>query len=155
MRRAHAAYRAALDREEAAAKVFAGLMKRVGHLVQTGSDDPLAGGRDSPDLASESVQLEDERSDVGENARSDFLLEERDSGAHNGGFNQSAIHGHHVGAHVVFANLASQVIGVTGTSPSDRFIGDQALTHLPLKEGRAGITRPERSIAVKDRQPRL
>jgi hypothetical protein len=41
VRRAHAAYRAALDREEAAAKVYAGLMKRVGHLVETG-DYPLA-----------------------------------------------------------------------------------------------------------------
>jgi hypothetical protein len=40
--RAHAAYRAALDREEAAAKVYAGLMKRVGHLVETGLDYPLA-----------------------------------------------------------------------------------------------------------------
>jgi hypothetical protein len=42
--RAHAAYRAALDREEAAANVYAGLMKRVGHLVETGLDDPLAPG---------------------------------------------------------------------------------------------------------------
>jgi hypothetical protein len=41
VRRAHAAYRAALDREEAAAKVYAGLMRRVGHLVET-ADDPLA-----------------------------------------------------------------------------------------------------------------
>jgi hypothetical protein len=39
VRRAHAAYRAALDREEAAAKVYAGLMKRVGHLVETGDAD--------------------------------------------------------------------------------------------------------------------
>ena len=39
--RAHAAYRAALDREEAAAKVYAGLMKRVGHLLET-ADYPLA-----------------------------------------------------------------------------------------------------------------
>jgi hypothetical protein len=31
--RAHAAYRGALDREEAAAKVYAGLMKRVGHAI--------------------------------------------------------------------------------------------------------------------------
>jgi hypothetical protein len=38
---AHAAYRAALDREEAAAKVYAGLMNRVGHLVEAG-DYPLA-----------------------------------------------------------------------------------------------------------------
>jgi hypothetical protein len=44
VRRAHAAYRAALDREEAAAKVYAGLMKRVGDLVETGSDAPLASG---------------------------------------------------------------------------------------------------------------
>ena len=35
VRRAHAAYRAALDREEAAAMVYAGLMRRVGHLVET------------------------------------------------------------------------------------------------------------------------
>jgi hypothetical protein len=42
VRRAHAAYRAALDREEAAANVYAGLMKRVGHLVETGLDHPLA-----------------------------------------------------------------------------------------------------------------
>jgi hypothetical protein len=38
---AHAAYQAALDREEAAAKVYAGLMKRVGHLVETGLDYTL------------------------------------------------------------------------------------------------------------------
>jgi hypothetical protein len=44
VRRAHAAYRAALDREEAAAKVYAGLMKRLGDLVETGLDDPLAPG---------------------------------------------------------------------------------------------------------------
>jgi hypothetical protein len=44
VRRAHAAYRAALDREEAAAKVYAGLMKRVGQLVETGLDDALAPG---------------------------------------------------------------------------------------------------------------
>ena len=42
VRRAHAAYRAALDREEAAANVYVRLMKRVGHLVETGLDDPLA-----------------------------------------------------------------------------------------------------------------
>jgi hypothetical protein len=42
VRRAHAAYRAALDREEAAANVYRGLMKRVGHLVETGLDHPLA-----------------------------------------------------------------------------------------------------------------
>jgi hypothetical protein len=41
VRRAHAAYRAALDREEAAAKVYAGLMRRVGRLVET-TDYPLA-----------------------------------------------------------------------------------------------------------------
>ena len=41
VRRAHAAYCAALDREEAAAKVYAGLMRRVGHLVET-ADYPLA-----------------------------------------------------------------------------------------------------------------
>jgi hypothetical protein len=41
VRRAHAAYRAALDREEAAAKVYAGLMRRVGDLVET-ADCPLA-----------------------------------------------------------------------------------------------------------------
>ena len=41
VRRAHATYRAALDREEAAAKVYAGLMRRVGHLVET-ADYPLA-----------------------------------------------------------------------------------------------------------------
>ena len=41
VRRAHAAYRGALDREEAAAKVYAGLMKRVGRLAETG-DYPLA-----------------------------------------------------------------------------------------------------------------
>jgi hypothetical protein len=44
VRPAQAAYRAALDREEAAANVYAGLMKRVGHLVETGLDDPLAPG---------------------------------------------------------------------------------------------------------------
>ena len=42
VRRAHAAYHAALDREEAAAEVYAVLMKRVGHLVETGLDYPLA-----------------------------------------------------------------------------------------------------------------
>jgi hypothetical protein len=42
VRCAHAAYRAALDREEAAAKVYAGLIKRVGDLVETGLDYPLA-----------------------------------------------------------------------------------------------------------------
>ena len=42
VRRAHAVYRAALDREEAAANVYAGLMTRVGHLVETGLDHPLA-----------------------------------------------------------------------------------------------------------------
>ena len=41
VRRAHAAYRAALDREEAAARVYAGLMRRVGHLVES-ADYPLA-----------------------------------------------------------------------------------------------------------------
>jgi hypothetical protein len=42
VRRAHAAYRAALDREEAAATVYARLMKRVGDLVEAGLDYPLA-----------------------------------------------------------------------------------------------------------------
>jgi hypothetical protein len=44
VRRAHAAYRAALDREEAAAKIYAGLMKRVGDLVETSLDRPPAPG---------------------------------------------------------------------------------------------------------------
>ena len=39
--RAHAAYGAALDREEAAAQVYAGL---IGDLVETGLDYPLAPG---------------------------------------------------------------------------------------------------------------
>jgi hypothetical protein len=43
-RHAHAAYLASLDREEAAAKVYARLMKRVGHLVETGLDYPVAPG---------------------------------------------------------------------------------------------------------------
>jgi non-ribosomal peptide synthetase component E (peptide arylation enzyme) len=44
VRRGHAAYRAALDREEAAAKVYAALMKRVGQLVETGFGYPPAPG---------------------------------------------------------------------------------------------------------------
>lgn len=43
-RRAHAAYRAALDREEAAADRYARLMKLVGDLVETGLDHPLERG---------------------------------------------------------------------------------------------------------------
>ena len=44
VRPAYAAYRAALDREEAAAEVYAGLMKRVSDLVETGLDYSLAPG---------------------------------------------------------------------------------------------------------------
>ena len=40
-RRAYAAFRAALDREEAAAIIYARLMGRVGDLVETGLDYPL------------------------------------------------------------------------------------------------------------------
>jgi hypothetical protein len=39
--RAYAAYRAALDREEAAAKGYAMQMNRVRHLVETGLDYPV------------------------------------------------------------------------------------------------------------------
>ncbi len=39
---AYTAYEAALDREEAAARIYARLMRRVGHLVETGLDYPLA-----------------------------------------------------------------------------------------------------------------
>jgi hypothetical protein len=39
---AYTVYEAALDREEAAARVYARLMRRVGHLVETGLDHPLA-----------------------------------------------------------------------------------------------------------------
>jgi hypothetical protein len=39
--RAYAAYPAALDREEAAANVYAKLIARVGQLLETGSDHPL------------------------------------------------------------------------------------------------------------------
>jgi hypothetical protein len=38
---AHGAYRAALDREEAAAEAYAGLMRQVGHLIETDLDHPL------------------------------------------------------------------------------------------------------------------
>jgi hypothetical protein len=38
---AHAAYRAALDREEAAAQVYASLIERVGELLKTGYDHAL------------------------------------------------------------------------------------------------------------------
>jgi hypothetical protein len=39
---AYTAYDAALDREEAAARIYARLMRRAGHLVETGLDYPLA-----------------------------------------------------------------------------------------------------------------
>lgn len=39
---AYAVYRAALDREQAAAEVYAGLMKQVGHLVECGLEYPLS-----------------------------------------------------------------------------------------------------------------
>ena len=39
---AYAAYEAALDREEEAARIYARLMGRVGHMVETGLDYPLA-----------------------------------------------------------------------------------------------------------------
>ena len=39
-RGAHAAYRAALDREEAAAQVYASLIERVGELLETGFRGP-------------------------------------------------------------------------------------------------------------------
>jgi hypothetical protein len=39
---AHAAYRAALDREEAAAQLYASLIGRVSALVNTGSDSTAA-----------------------------------------------------------------------------------------------------------------
>jgi hypothetical protein len=38
---AHGAYRAALDREQAAAEAYAGLMRQVGDLVETDLDHPL------------------------------------------------------------------------------------------------------------------
>jgi len=41
-RGAHAAYRAGLDREEAAAKVYASLVERVGELLKTGYRYPVA-----------------------------------------------------------------------------------------------------------------
>lgn len=40
-RLAFLAYRASLHREEAAAKVYARLMRKVGHLVESGLDEPL------------------------------------------------------------------------------------------------------------------
>lgn len=39
---AYAAYEAALDREESAARIYARLMRQVGHMVETGLDYPLA-----------------------------------------------------------------------------------------------------------------
>jgi hypothetical protein len=41
-RRAHAAYRAALDREEAAAKAYASMIERVRELCTTGLRYPVA-----------------------------------------------------------------------------------------------------------------
>jgi hypothetical protein len=41
-RGAHAAYRAALDREEAAANWYAKLIERVGELVPAGTDCPVS-----------------------------------------------------------------------------------------------------------------
>lgn len=37
---AYTAYEAALDREEAAARIYARLVRRVGHVVETGLDHP-------------------------------------------------------------------------------------------------------------------
>jgi hypothetical protein len=39
---AFAAYAWALDREEDAARIYAGLMRHVGHLVETGLDYPIS-----------------------------------------------------------------------------------------------------------------
>src|ERR1700680_1984665 len=125
-------------------------LRRNSEMFYTCPDDPLAGGRHCPDFATESLELERQRLHVRENFPSDFLLEERGCGAHDIGFSQSAIHGHHFGAHIVFADVAGQIIGVAGTGPADSLIGNQAATKLPLKEARAGITRPERSVAVED-----
>src|SRR5258708_37473461 len=38
---AFGAYASALDREQGAAKAYAGLMRHVGHLVETGLDYPI------------------------------------------------------------------------------------------------------------------
>jgi hypothetical protein len=40
---AHRAYSAALDREQAAAEAYAGFMRKVGDLVESGLDYPLSG----------------------------------------------------------------------------------------------------------------
>ena len=144
-------YGAVLDFDRKGQNAF----RRNAKMFHAGPDDPFAGGRHCPYFASVGVQVTYQRLHVGENPLGYFFLEERNRSAYQHVFRQSTIHGHHFGAHIVFADLACQVIGVAGASPGDNFRGDQAAAELPLKKACAGIARPQRSIAIKNCELRL
>ena len=124
-------------------------------MFHAGPDHPLAGGGDRPDFAALGLQVEYQRLHVRENPLGDFFLEERDRGAHHFGFRHATIHGHHFGAHVVFADFAGHVLGIAAASPADNLIRKQATAQLPFEEARAGVARPESSVAIKNRELRL
>ena len=75
----------------------------------------------------------------GKNPLHHFCLEKLFRGAHHIGFRKPAIHGHHFGAHVVFADLAGQVVGVAGPGPANHLVRDQAAVQFPLEKTEPGV----------------
>jgi hypothetical protein len=59
---------------------------------------------------------------------------------------------HHLAAHIVFADFALAIIGVTGAGPAYDFIGHHAARQFPIEKAFAGVSRPERAITIKDCQ---
>ncbi len=70
-------------------------------------------------------------------------------------FLQSAMHGDHFSAHDIFGDSARFVVGVALACPSDDLVRHEALTQFPGEEAFAGVSGPERAVAIKRGYARL
>ena len=61
-----------------------------------------------------------------------------------------------ISAHISSSlTLPGQVFGVAAASPADHLVGNHAAAQFPFEKACAGVARPERAVAVEDRELRL
>lgn len=65
------------------------------------------------------------------------------------------MNGDHFAAHVLFADVAAFVVGISCACPLRDVIRKQSALEFPVEKALPGIARPERPIAIEHRELRL
>ena len=113
-------------------------------------NDPVVGRADHPDLGPAVIQRGNQGLHFGE----DFIQEARaeESGRRPADFRfaHAIVDLHHFPAHGELRDFSCQVEAVAGVDPVTCVAGDDALFDRPHHEVIAGVSAPQRSIAVED-----